>query len=452
MNRHLFWIPFALLPLAQVQSAELEGITVALDGDPGSATVTAHIVDRFRLRVDVDPNGEVQPLAVRIELPDTGRDAWPVSDVEVRDEAGTAMLVQRSGIEWEKLLIRLPPTVRTFVVEAVTPPGGWPQTTSEKDRVIEDSRSGLRVRIANWPDGRSAALSLRFDDSHPSHLSKAIPILDEYGFQGTFMVNPGPKEPGRRAHFAFETQHAEWAAVVKRGNHQLANHSAHHRGAQGDDDMDREIGSAAQAIRALTPGSRLMALNLGGGTRWETTRTLRCYLDRYDQFDASSGSLGMDDIYGARVEAFRNAVQRHLERGLWCRVHFHSIGEGLSSSEANFRAALEIAREHQDRLWIAGMADIHKYQTERNSSRLTLVDSDAQSLTFQLGCTTDHALYDQPLMLELTLPTGTDAAAMTIQDEAGTLQTTTLVQDGQQTLQRFSAPPVTSRYRIQVAR
>jgi peptidoglycan/xylan/chitin deacetylase (PgdA/CDA1 family) len=305
------------------------------------------------------------------------------------------------------------------VIQAVPPPGGWPRPTSEKDRTILDAASGAQIRIATWPQGRTAALSIRFDDSHPAHLSTAIPILREYGFKGTFMVNPGPKEPGSRQNYAFETQHAEWEAVMNQGDMELANHSAHHRGAKGDEDMEREIGGAAEAIWKLTPGrSRLMALNLGGGTYWETTRPLRHYLDKYHQFDASSGSLGMDDTYGGRVEAFRKALELHLQRGLWCRMHYHYIGEGLSSSEANFRAALDIARHHQNRLWIAGMADIHKYQTERNASKLALARSDATSVTFRLEVDTDPTLYDQPLTLELAAPAAW-GPGLKIQDDQG---------------------------------
>jgi peptidoglycan/xylan/chitin deacetylase (PgdA/CDA1 family) len=286
--------------------------------------------------------------------------------------------------------------------------------------MIQDAISGAQVRIANWPQGRTAALSIRFDDSHPTHLSKAVPILREYGFKGTFMVNPGPKELGSRQSYSFETQLAEWEAVMKQGDMELANHSAHHRDAKGDEEMEREIGSAAEAIWKLTPGkSKLMALNLGGGTRWETTRTLCHYLDKYHQFDASSGSLGMDDSYGGRVEAFRKALETHLQRGLWCRIHFHYIGDGLSSSEANFRAALEIAKQHQDKLWIAGMADIYKYQTERNSAKLTLVKSDAKSLTFQLDCATDATLYDQPLTLEITMPAAMNTSEIIVKDASG---------------------------------
>ncbi len=402
------------------QSPDLDGAKVVWERYTGAATFTATRLEKFKLSVQVERKDETQPLTLRIELPATGRQTWPANDVEVRDSAGQAMLVQRSGIEWEKLLIPLPIHVTGCVVQAVEPANGWPKLTSERDRVIQDAASGAQVRIANWPQGRVAALSIRFDDSHPTHLSKAIPILREYGFKGTFMVNPGPKEPGSRQNYSFETQHAEWEAVMKQGEMELANHSAHHRGAKGDEDMGNEIGSAAEAIWKLTPGnSKLTALNLGGGTRWETTRTLRHYLDKYHQFDASSGSLGMDDSYGGRVEAFRKALETHLQRGLWCRIHYHYIGEGLSSSEANFRSALEIAKQHQAKLWIAGMADIYKYQTERNAAKLTLAKSDARNLTFQIICSTDMKLYDQPLTLEITPSADWDVSKVIVHDAVG---------------------------------
>jgi len=41
-----------------------------------------------------------------------------------------------------------------------------------------------------------------------------------------------------------------------------------------------------------------------GGTVWETTRTLRYYLDQYHLFDASGSSTGMDDTYGIASRPF----------------------------------------------------------------------------------------------------------------------------------------------------
>jgi len=430
---------------AHAQSLDLGGVKVSLDRYQGPAKVSALSLDKFKLRAQVERMGESRPLSVRVELPKSGRNVWPANDVEVLDEKGAAMLVRRSGIEWENIIVPINEKVSAFIVQAVEPSVPLTRITSDKDRVIQDATSGVQVRIANWPQGRTAALSIRFDDSHPTHLSKAIPILREYGFKGTFMVNPGPKEHGSRQNYSFETQHADWEAVIKRGDMELANHSAHHRGAKGDDDMNREIGSAAEAIWKLTPDkSKLMALNLGGGTLWETTRTLRHYLDKYHQFDASSGSLGMDDSYGGRVDAFRKALQTHIERGLWCRMHYHYIGDGLSSSEANFRAALDIAKEHQDKLWIAGMADIHKYQTERNSARLSLVKSDAKSLVFQLDCATDAMLYDQLLTLEVSSP----ATKVVIKDEAGASITAQVIEVGGARLLRFEVPPQNATFSI----
>ena len=433
------------------QTDDLGGVKVTLDDDQGAVTLRTELVEPFKLRIEVDAKGDAKPGVLLVDLPVSGRNVWPAADVEVRDGDGKALPVQRSGIEWHQLHIPLPAGAKTCVVQAVEPPGGWPKSTSERERSIQDEASGLRLRIANWQDGREAALSIRFDDSHPTHLSKAVPILDEYGFRGTFMINPGDAEPGSRRTSSFAEHRAAWEALATQGDHELANHSAHHRGGLGDDDMEAEIGDAARAIWALTPGrSQLMALNLGGGTRWETTRTLRYYLDKYHQFDAGANSTGMDDSYGNRVENFRKMLAQHLERGLWLRVHYHYIGDGLSSSEANFRAALDIAKTHADRLWIAGMTDIYQYQSERNASKLTLVESGARKLVFQLNCTTDAALYDEPLTIEVATPTGWDRQKVVIKDGEGSpVPARSAVVEGADGL-RFEVAPRDGSYTIEL--
>jgi hypothetical protein len=416
-------ITFAALlvgSVATLSAADLGGVIVRLDDYRGPASVVAQLVAPYQLRLTLNPADEARPLTIRVELPASGPRVWPVNEVEVRDAHGNALLVRRSGIEWSKLLIPVPATAGDYFVQVVPVSGARSPLPSEQERVLVDAGTGLSVGIARWHDGRKAALSIRFDDSHPTHLTKAIPILRDYGFRGTFMINPGGPEPGSRRRSDFELHQAEWAAVAQQGDHEFANHSAHHRGARGDDDMDAEIGRAAEAIWQLTPGrSKLLALNLGGGTSWETTRTLRHYLEKYHLFDASANSTGMDDTYGNRVANFRRLLEQHLARGLWCRIHYHSIGEGRASSEANFRAALDVAREHQPDLWIAGLAGIHKYQAARNASRLTLRQSEPTRLTFEFHCQTDTVLYDQPLTLEITPPPAWAASRIKVTDARG---------------------------------
>ncbi|HPA19773.1 MAG TPA: polysaccharide deacetylase family protein [Verrucomicrobiae bacterium] len=437
--------------LTSVRGADLGGVAVALDAYEGPASVAAEVVGPFKLQLTVNPGTENRALAIRVSLPSSGPRAWPTADVEVRDAEGKAMMVRHVGIEWGKLIIPVPAVAAKYFVQAPGPREGKPKPPTEKERVLVDGPTGLRLGIAKWYDGRTAALSIRFDDSHPTHLTKAVPILREYGFRGTFMVNPGPPEPGSRKRYDFVDHRAEWEAVARDGHHELANHSAHHRGVTGDDAMEAEIGDAARAIWALTPGkSKLMALNLGGGTQWETTRTLRYYLDKYHQFDASGNSTGMDDSYGNRVENFRRMLEQHIERGLWLRIHYHYIGEGLSSSEANFRAAMEIAKAHQPDLWIAGMADIHKYETERNAARLTPVRSDATQLEFQIACQTNPELYDQPLTLELTRSNPADENRATIKDAKGQVIPARRGEADGGAVLRFDVAPRDGKYSIEI--
>lgn len=441
------------MPTDKSLSAELAGVTVQFDEYEDPATIHVQPVDRYKVQIDIEPKTESKPVVIRVELPITGRDAWPIADVEVLDSKGQPVPVRRSGIEWHRLLITVPPKRNTFVVHAVNPAGDRPQIRSEKERHATDVEIGVSAAICRWYDGRSAALSIRFDDSHPTHLSKAIPILNEYGFRGTFMVNPGGHLPNSRRCSAFEARRSEWESVARRGEHEFANHTLNHRGAQDDESMEREIGDAAKALWKLFPKkSKLLALNLGGGTQWVTTNTLRYYLDKYHLFDASANSTGMDDVYGKRLETFQRFLEGHIERGLWFKVHYHYIGDGLSTSEANFRAALDIAKQHQDKLWVAGMADIYKYQTERRGAKLAIENNGRTCVRLQLSCSTKPELYDQPLTLEVTLPELWWANSVMVKNDQEKVMATRTPRTNSGKVLRFEVAPRDALYSIEMIR
>lgn len=446
MLRFLPLVPAVLLAnvlSTTLQGDEFEGVKVSFE--EGGGTITAERLGSFRLRLLVSSSGGASRI-LRIELPESGPKAWPVADVRVVDLEGRPLAVRRPGIEWAKLSVPLAAGLSGIVVEAVEPDGGWPVRTSERDRSLEDSPSGAIVGIATWPGGKRAALSLRFDDSDPSHLDLVDPMLQEYGLRGTFMVNPGPDEPGSRHRSAFQVRLADWKALAARRDHELANHTAHHRGAGDDGEMDAEIRLATEILRRVAPHqARLTVLNLGGGTTWTTTRTLRHYLETYQHFEIS-GSLGMDDVYGGRVEAFRQHLETHIERGLWARVHYHGVGEGKGASEANFRAALEIAREHRDRIWNAGMSEIHRYQAARDGARLVLVGSEADRIEFRIEATTNAELYDRPLEIEARIPGRWGGAR--VESIEGDKIAHSVVSDEEPSLIRFEIPPVTATYRL----
>ena len=379
-------------------SIEINGIGVQILSAGGSATLEAQLLGRFVLQIVVQPQDERDDLTLRVDLPVSGPQTWPAERVQVLNEKNLPLAVSRSGIQWHGLEFTVPPVQAFYSVRAQ-----FPETTTktvrlprESDRIATDSTTGLSVKICRWFGGKRSALSLRFDDSDPTHLSIVVPVLDEYGFRGTFMINPGRSD--------FQSRKKEWEALAAAGRHEFANHTMHHRGATSDIELKREIGDASEYIWGLFPRrSRLVAMNIGGGTIITTVNPLQYFLDKYHVFPVW-GSLGMDDVYGDRAAAFRRHLKSHVERGLWCRTHFHSIGAGLATSVEHFAEAMEVVNEFASEIWVAGLADAFKYQEEWKASRISLESPDLDEVMIRLTCLSDPELYDHPLSLEVVLP------------------------------------------------
>lgn len=68
-----------------------------------------------------------------------------------------------------------------------------------------------------WPNNKSAALSITFDDARVSQWEKGIPILDEYNLKSTFYVLPR----------IIENNAEEWKVAAANG-HEIGNHTVTH--------------------------------------------------------------------------------------------------------------------------------------------------------------------------------------------------------------------------------
>ncbi len=385
-------------------------IQVSLPGYDGPAEVAVETLGRFKAAIRVQPRGETRPLTVAVAVRVSGAGAWPAEDIALADASGKPVPTTHLGTEWHRFIFTAPPRAATYILTANTPPQARMPVLPESARVARDEASGVEAIICRWYGGKSAALCMRFDDSHPTHLSVVIPELRRRKMRATFMINPG--QP------AYLEHKAEWERVARAGDQEFANHTMHHRGAASDEEMEREIGDAARYIQSLFPGrSPLLALNLGGGTKWTTTRPLRYYLLKYHLF-VVSGSLGMDDVYGNRPAALERLIQRGIGRGAWCKAHWHYVGPGLSTSLENFRAELSIVERYRDKLWIAGLADAYKYLWQRRASRVELQRA-GDRLRLAVRTELDAALFDQPLTIEVRLPAGTSAGGVRVTTEDG---------------------------------
>ncbi|MEW6356124.1 MAG: polysaccharide deacetylase family protein [Planctomycetota bacterium] len=405
------------------------------------AKIAVQEIEPFKIKIDIacetDPTLYAQPLTVWARLPQK----WPLNDIQALDADGNPIPMRRRSDAWHEPMLSVPPTNGTYYIHVVDPLQGRtpPKLPEESERVVKDEATGLEATICKWFDGRRAALSLRFDDSHPTHILKAVPILREYGFKGTFIIIP--------AGASYQKHKTEWEACAKQGDQEFGNHTMHHHGAKNDDEVEYEIGECSRYIWSLFPNkSKLLTFCTGGGTTWTMTKPLRYWLDKY-HLDPMAGALSLADVYGGRVKAFQDRLAIALEKGEWMRTVYHQVGDpsGLGISEENFRAIQEITKQHTGDLWVAGMAEIFKYQEERKASKLSIRSLGERRVEIALTCLTDKELYDQPLTLQLTLPTDWEAGRIKVTDAGGKEIPTRAAAVGGRPVVRFDAPAVGGR-------
>ncbi len=215
-----------------------------------------------------------------------------------------------------------------------------------------------------WGPGQRAAVSLSYDDGIPNQLDVAIPMLEEFGFRGTFYV----VVCAGTDHAKFRT--ADWKAAFQRG-HEIGNHSAHHPGwqlkpqqwprhaleAMGPEDIRREVAEAADwldlhigkdpgrsygypfaqdyigpdrqrepyhaAVRACCAGSRL-----GGGQAPNRPDT--------DPYQLRGFSFGER----APVNQLIGYCEQALATGGWAILDFHGVGGPWIETPAQTHRAL----------------------------------------------------------------------------------------------------------------
>ncbi|GAA0334781.1 polysaccharide deacetylase family protein [Sphingomonas oligophenolica] len=223
-----------------------------------------------------------------------------------------------------------------------------------------------------WPDGKSGAVSLTYDDGLPSQLDYAMPQLEAGGMRGTFFVT-GNEIPPRDA---------EWRAAAARG-HEIADHTIDHpcdlRRFRPQDFIAREVRPMEDYLDAVAGPSRFRGYaypcdvtNLGPGSpNAEAGRYARLLKSagivaartsegapndprrcRATAYRLHALAVGYDAPDPAAVKAY---LQRAIDRGHWAILVFHGlveeIGKPGDTRIEDHRAILDTIRKSD--LWCA---------------------------------------------------------------------------------------------------
>ncbi len=231
-----------------------------------------------------------------------------------------------------------------------------------------------------WPAGCLGAVSLTFDDGMSSHLSCAVPLLNESGLQATFYLNPRGDNWAERL--------APWREVARMG-HEIGNHSLSHpcsRAARSTrqgryledmtiDDITTDIVEAERRLQAVFPEQHMRTFcypcylsEVGIGL------TQRSYVPVVAQhFIAARGrgeeanhplTCNMHYLWSWPVERMWSVemvglVERAVRQGCWCILTLHGIHQtDLSVTDRDLQELCAFLADARERIWTAPLVTV----------------------------------------------------------------------------------------------
>ena len=303
--------------------------------------------------------------------------------------------------------------------------------------------------ITRFFGGASGAFSLQLDDSMPSQVENALPLLSDRKIRVTFFVNPGI------AHYAANRR--VWEEKIRRDGHELGNHTFTHKGATSAAEAQNEIARCAAVIAAAYDNRpRLTPFMIPGGVPWKVTPDeLTRILDEFKTFLAPRSGILSDEIGGDTPTAL---PEKALRERSWQQLGMHGVGgEWLSTSIPRFTRLVDFLTANSAALWVAPTSAVYQYEAQRDAARpVVLTDASERGFSVTVTCDESHiktfgvpfaALYNQPLTVRVPVPN--EWRAFTVRQKTRTAKGEILSSEGK-TIAQFAVLP--NRGIVQVTR
>lgn len=274
------------------------------------------------------------------------------------------------------------------------------------------------TRIANWKDDKQAAFMMMFDDACPTHNTNVYPELQEREMTGTYYVIPGKGE--FKAHQAFWEAEAPAAANVVYGNHTMTA-----KAFESEDHAREMIAGCNEVILNLFPGKepRLISFAAPGGVKHATTKEqIEIILEENHLVLRPPFTDHGANIHFKTGAEILQAVDKAIGSGGAQYVIFHGVGgDWLSFDKEEFVTLLDGLEERRDTVWITDHISVHKYETSKKSTQVETKEASDKKIVLTVKSDTDREMFDQPLTLVTTVPSGWTSAKVTQNDHVITV-------------------------------
>ncbi len=255
------------------------------------------------------------------------------------------------------------------------------------------------TQILKWKDGKKAAFMLGFDDSAPSQLQNVVPELEKRKIIGNFYLVTG--------NGLYAALKRRWEAAAKSPYVVVANHTFTHKGVNNAEEMEPELAKCNEVLDALHPERKqphLLGFGKPGGVPWKVTpEEQRVALEKHHLVDRPPFA-GPPINYKSAAETIA-VVDAAIAKGEMRQLVFHGVGgDWLVTPVEWFTALLDKLEAVKDQVWVTDVVSWHQYVTERSSAEIKTLKADKDSISLELTCKADPALYDLPLTLSTKVP------------------------------------------------
>jgi peptidoglycan-N-acetylglucosamine deacetylase len=244
-----------------------------------------------------------------------------------------------------------------------------------------------RIQVLPW-NGHAAALSLTFDDGHPTQLDVAVPALLDHNLQGTFYLIAG--------HW---TRIGNWKAAAAAGQ-EIGNHSMDHRHASdlGPFEAVRQVAEAKRTLEdvlgflvwtfaypytEITPDLRRAASDChllcrgGSGPGYLSPASEPDWADLPSQVALSELEPG----------TYRGWIDTAVARRSWTIVQFHAFDGSASGwqpvTRRTFVDVLDYATANRSHLWIAPLGTVGTYWLAQKTVERATVRQEGKALVWK---------------------------------------------------------------------
>lgn len=232
----------------------------------------------------------------------------------------------------------------------------------------------------SWPNNKKACVTITFDDSIPSQIETAAPLMKKYGLKGTyFMMGAWWFMPGNIE---------KWQAIYEDGN-EIALHSFGHPCDRANNGNTNGISAQDYTIEKITDELKAQKSNakLAGfgdsytfaypcGIKW-VSEDKESYIPVVKKFFTAARDLCYDpkeaiadpetvDLFqvpstgtdGKDAQYMMQLVDAALEKGGWVVFYVHGVGgDWVVTGKQTFEDLLKYIEGKKKDLWVATFSD-----------------------------------------------------------------------------------------------